>query len=178
MSKLDYVISYETMMLETASHPEYLTKITDTNGVVYSTRPARTLIKGSALANNHSIKGHLEIVKNSYPNMKKIPLMINTALSILMIPTTSPNGSSCKWLNFIQIKHYRKMNEVTKVHFRNGAEIEVPVSYYIFDRQMSKATKLLGIYLSQTAEYKVKTEEEKLIQLKEFMVEYLKKNIG
>lgn len=180
MSKLDYVITYETMMLETADHPEYLTKITDKQkGIVYSKHPAKTLINASALTNNHSIKGHIEIVKNKYPRMKKIPLMINSSYSVIMIPTTSPSSLNCKWLNYIQIDDYIDIENKKKtfIRFKNGEEIVLPVSHYIFDKQMSKATKLIGIYLCQKVEYMVKSENDKLAMIKEFMADYLKKGL-
>jgi competence protein ComK len=178
MSKLDYVITYETMMLETADHPEYLTKITDQQkGIVYSKHPAKTLINESALTNNHSIKGHIEIVKNKYPRMKKIPLMINSSYSVIMIPTTSPSSLKCKWLNYIQIDDYDiEDKKRTFIKFKNGEEIVLPVSYYVLDKQMSKATKLIGIYLRQKVDYKVKSEKDKLKMLKEFMADYLKRD--
>lgn len=170
MSKLDYVISYETMLLEPADHPEYLTKITDVNkGIVYSKRTAKSLIKESALTYHYSIKGHLEIVKNKYPTMKKIPLMVNPTLSILMIPTTSASQSSCIWLNFIQIDNYRPIKKQTKIRFRNGTETILPISYYMFDMQMNKAAKLIGIYIHQKVEYEMKSEEEKLLLIKELV---------
>lgn len=172
MSKLDYVISYETMLLEPADHPEYLTKIIDTNkGILYSKRTAKSLMKDSALTYHYSIKGHLEIVKHKYPTMKKIPLMINPTLSILMIPTASPNQSSCKWLNFIQIDQYRPMKKQTNIRFKDGTEILLPISYYIFDQQMSKAAKLIGIYIHQKVEYEMKSEEEKLLLIKELVAD-------
>ncbi|WP_158095082.1 competence protein ComK [Gottfriedia luciferensis] len=174
MSKLDYVISYETMMIETADHPEYSTKIIDKNkGIIYSKRPAKTLIKESALYHNQSIKGHIEVVKSKYPSMKKIPLMINSTLSIIMIPTSSQSNNTCKWLNFIQINKYLKEKKQTKIQFRNGEETILPISYYIFDKQMSKATKIISMYLSQKVEYKLKSEEERLKMIKELLEEYI-----
>lgn len=173
MSKLDYVISYETMLLEPADHPEYLTKITDKKkGIIYSKRTAKSLIKESALTYHYSIKGHLEIVKSKYPTMKKIPLMVNPTLSILMIPTTSPNQSLCKWLNFIQIDQYRPSKKHTKIRFRNGEEVILPISYYAFDQQMSKAAKLIGIYIHQKVDYELKSEKEKLLLIKELVEDY------
>ncbi len=173
MSKLDYVVSYETMLIEAADHPEYLTKITDKNkGVIYSKRPMKAILKESALYHNQSIKGHLEVVKSKYPTMKKIPLMINPTLSIIMIPTSSQNNISCKWLNFTQINKYIKEKRKTKIQFRNGEERIFPISYYIFDKQISKATKIISMYLSQKVEYKLKSDEEKLMMIKELIEGY------
>ncbi|WP_176545106.1 competence protein ComK [Bacillus sp. AFS041924] len=173
MSKLDYVISYETMLIEAANHPEYLTKIIDKNkGVIFSKRPMKAILKESALYHNQSIKGHLEVVKSKYPTMKKIPLMINPTLSIIMIPTSSQNNICCKWLNFIQINKYMKEKRKTKVQFRNGEERTLPISYYIFDKQISKATKIISMYLSQKVEYKLKSDEEKIMMIKELIDGY------
>ncbi|PEJ58427.1 MULTISPECIES: competence protein ComK [unclassified Bacillus (in: firmicutes)] len=173
MSKLDYVISYETMLIEAADHPEYLTKITDNNkGIIYSKRPMKAILKESALYHNHSTKGHLEVVKSKYPTMKKIPLMINATLTIIMVPTSSQNNKSCKWLNFIQINKYIKEKNKTKVQFRNGDEKILPVSYYIFDKQISKATKIISLYLSQKVEYKLKSDGDKLMMIKELIEGY------
>ncbi len=104
--------------------------------------------------------------------MKKVPLMVNPTLSILMIPTTSPNQNSCKWLNFIQIDQYRPTKKQTKIRFRNGDDVILPISYYTFDQQMSKAAKLIGIYIHQKVEYELKSEEEKLLLIKELVEEY------
>lgn len=174
MAKIDYVINYETMLIETADHPEYLTKILDVKkGTIYSKRTPKSLMKEAAFLNNLSIKGHLDVVNKRFPNMKKIPLMINPNLSVIMIPTTSPSNANCKWINYIQIDDYFEHENKSKIIFRNGEEILLPITYYVLDKQVSKATKIIGLNTRQHVERYMLTQEEKLQRASEFVMEYI-----
>lgn len=84
-------------------------------------------------------KGSSYLVGTSY----KPPIILNGYKNIILIPTHSKRNKECAWVNFQSILAYYKSEEQTTIiEFKNHTKISINISYSIFDKQISRATRL------------------------------------
>ena len=75
----------------------------------------------------------------------KSPIIIEESKNMIYFPTTSPRLKECIWLSLQHIRDYKKDNGKSIVIFENGQIINLDISYFSFDNQYLRATKLDSI---------------------------------
>lgn len=73
----------------------------------------------------------------------KPPIVINETANIIFIPTHSIRNLNCNWISLRAILHYYPAsNNRVLIEFYNHKKIFIDTSYYIFDKQVLRATRL------------------------------------
>lgn len=75
----------------------------------------------------------------------KVPIIVEETKNVIFFPTVSPSSQDCCWLALNKIKHYEKCDQNTKIIFKNGQEIVLPISYRTVENQVLRATRLEAI---------------------------------
>ncbi len=86
--------------------------------------------------------GSKDILNSSY----KLPILVEDTRNIIFFPTSSPLDDSCIWISLSNIKDYKKVDKnKTEILFKNKKVIIVDVSYYSFNNQVMRASRLESI---------------------------------
>lgn len=86
--------------------------------------------------------GSKDILNSSY----KLPILVEDTRNIIFFPTSSPLDDSCTWISLGNIKDYRKVGKnKTEILFKNNKAMTVDVSYYSFNNQVMRASRLESI---------------------------------
>ena len=86
--------------------------------------------------------GSKDILNSSY----KLPILVEDTRNIIFFPTSSPLDDSCTWISLGNIKDYRKVGKnKTEILFKNNKVVTVDVSYYSFNNQVMRASRLESI---------------------------------
>ena len=72
----------------------------------------------------------------------KVPIIIEESNNIIFFPTSSIRDKNCKWISLNNIVRYEKKGKQCKIHFKNGKNIVVDVSYGIINNQILRASRL------------------------------------
>lgn len=78
----------------------------------------------------------------------KAPVVVEESSRLIFFPISSPRNKDTVWMSYNNILAYEKSEEKneTIVKFNNGYSMKVPVSYYTFNSQYSKAARLHASY--------------------------------
>lgn len=86
--------------------------------------------------------GSKDILNSSY----KLPILVEDTRNIIFFPTSSPLDDNCIWISLSNIKDYKKVDKnKTEILFKNNKVIIVDVSYYSFNNQVMRASRLESI---------------------------------
>lgn len=73
----------------------------------------------------------------------KPPIVIDEVKKLILIPTHSYRHPKCIWIVSQNVlKYYIKNDNQATVIFKNNQEIDLEISYAIFDRQVLRAARL------------------------------------
>lgn len=75
----------------------------------------------------------------------KAPIIIEETKSIIFFPTSSPRFDNCTWISLNHIHDYLRRDGNSLVHFKNGEELELDISYGSLENQVLRATRLESI---------------------------------
>ena len=93
-----------------------------------------------------SYPGRKDGSKNILNSSYKLPILIEDTKNIIFFPTSSPLDDECTWISLSNIKDYRKVgNNKTEILFKNNKVITVNISYYSFNNQVMRASRLESI---------------------------------
>ena len=86
------------------------------------------------------LDGSLKFVKSKY----KAPIIVQETNRLIFFPITSPTRGNTTWISFNNIFEYKpyKNKKNTIVEFKNGFKMMLDVSYYSFNQQYLKASKI------------------------------------
>lgn len=98
-------------------------------------------------------KNRVNCTYNFIRTRYKAPVVIEEHSRIIFFPLVSPKNENNLWISYNNILDYcpSKWKKETKVKFKNGVSINVPVSFYIFNCQYSKAARLYSSYDIRTS---------------------------
>ena len=83
----------------------------------------------------------------------KVPIIVEETQNLIFFPTVSPTNNDCSWIALKQVKSYEKENGFTKITFKNGHQLELPISYRSFENQILRATRLESIMKNRRNEH-------------------------
>lgn len=89
------------------------------------------------------VKGSFNYIKVKY----KSPIIIEEVSRIIFFPISSPKKSNSLWVSYNNIKEYFpvKNKRHTVIKFKNGYKLEIDSSFYSFNQQYLKASRLSAI---------------------------------
>lgn len=88
--------------------------------------------------------GSQKFIKTRY----KTPIIIEESSRLVFIPISSTTKCDTLWINYSNIFDFypsRTKKSVTVLRFKNGFKMEIPVSYYSFNNQYLKASRLSAV---------------------------------
>ncbi len=92
-----------------------------------------------------SLAGRILGSKNMLGMGYKLPVIVEESREIIFIPTTSIENHECSWINIANIKKYTAKDNNVIVEFKSGLKREIPISYFSFENQFFRGSKLLLI---------------------------------
>lgn len=92
-----------------------------------------------------SYKSRVESSSKLLKTKYKTPIIIEEISRLVFFPINSPIKNDALWINYNNILDYYSLKtkkKMTIVRFKNGMKMELPVSYYSFNNQFLKASRL------------------------------------
>ncbi len=90
------------------------------------------------------IEGSQKFIKSKY----KTPIVIEESSRLVFFPISSIYKKDTLWISYNNIIDFypcKNKKRATVVRFRNGYNMEVPVSFYSFNNQYLKASRLSAV---------------------------------
>lgn len=94
------------------------------------------------------IEGSQKFIKTKYKN----PIIIEESSRIVFFPISATTKNSL-WISYSNIFDFYPCHNkkgCTTIRFKNGYKMEVPVSFYSFNNQYLKASRLTAILVDRT----------------------------
>ncbi len=90
-----------------------------------------------------SFEGRKEGARSILNLSYKVPIVIENTRNLIFFPTSAPTSPDCSWISLKDVDFVveREYNS-SKIIFKNGEEVEVPVSRRIIDNQILRASRL------------------------------------
>ena len=121
------------------------TKIIEENNTFIVNMSAMNIIERSCEYFGSSYLGRYIGTKSIAGITHKSPIIIEESKNIIYFPTTSPRLKECTWLALKHIKKYESKDGRSLVFLENGQVLDIDISYFSFDNQYLRATKLDSI---------------------------------
>lgn len=119
------------------------TKIIENNKVLLVNSKSFKIISDNCKMYGGSFTGKSEISKIILKCKSKVPVILDDQGNIIMFPSNSKCQSNCVWLNYNNIRDYKKNGHKNVViTFLNGTKIAINISFYSFEKQINKCHKL------------------------------------
>ena len=137
---MSYIISNETLAI--VPHGKK-TKIIEEKHNIISNEISSEIIKRNCYFNGSTLEGRIKGSSYLLGSTYKPPIIINDSLNIILIPTHSIRNNRCNWINLITMLHYTPTSDnKVLIEFINNRKLVIDISYYIFDKQVLRATRL------------------------------------
>ncbi|MEK4027843.1 MULTISPECIES: competence protein ComK [Bacillaceae] len=144
----NYKITTNTMALVEEYHQDYNSIVYDKNGIYYTKQTVRSLLNEACIERISTYDGRIKAVRQRFPYRKKTPLVICLQQRICAFPTTSPDNYGCKWIFPYHI-HMGTMKDGQLVaSFKNGVQLTLSCSLYVFNRQRERTANCLNYFES------------------------------
>ncbi|EDL66587.1 competence protein ComK [Bacillus sp. SG-1] len=150
-----YTISKKTAALIPVKHPDYLTKVIETDNIFYVTKPPLSIIKKACLKGYSSYEGRREAVKHYTGYQRKVPIPIIPKHNIFAFPSLSPEAFECIWLFPAHIKSISKANTADKaisslVTLKNGRTVYMSESPAVIKKQLQRTAYFSMMYYTDS----------------------------
>ncbi|WP_456274782.1 competence protein ComK [Bacillus sp. AK031] len=150
-----YTISKRTASLMPVKHPDYLTKVIESDRILYVTKPPFAIIKEACLQGYSSYEGRRESVKYYTGYERKVPIPINPKLNIFAFPSISPEAFECCWLFPSHIKTISQSKTADKairslVTLKNGTTIPMSESAAVLKKQLQRTAYFSMMYFNDS----------------------------
>ena len=89
-----------------------------------------------------SYNGRFEGTKKLIGVNYKSPIIVEESREIIFFPTSSPRFDNCYWVCLNKIDKFQKTIHDSKIVFKNGLEVDIPVSYSSLENQILRSTLL------------------------------------
>ena len=92
-----------------------------------------------------SYKGRLEAAKVLLDCSYKLPILVEESSVLIFFPIKSSLLDDCCWINLNSIKNIEKVDNKSKITFKNGKEMIFDISKLSLENQIYRSTKLESI---------------------------------
>lgn len=115
-----------------------LSEIVYKDNVKQATKSLITIVKALCERELFSYESRIKLTKKHLSIKSKIPIYINE--QILLMPSHSPKNYNNRWINYYEVFSFEKYFNKTLVLFNNLKEMELNISYNVFNNMMKKAS--------------------------------------
>ena len=146
MKEKEYIINEKTNCLLNTNNG--LEVIEFKEKIIVNNKLPLDIISESCLYYGCTLQGRIKGTKKLIGSNYKAPIIISEYNNIIAFPTTSPKNPNCSWIIIGNLESYIKINnESVLVKFKNSQEIIIKMKYYIFNKQVLRASRLLSILI-------------------------------
>lgn len=109
------------------------------------TKDAYKVMDDSCKYYGSSYKGRIEAAKELLNCSYKLPIIVEESSVLIFFPIKSSLLDDCCWINLNSISNIEKVDNKSKITFKNGKEIILDVSKLSLENQIYRSTKLESI---------------------------------
>ena len=148
---MDYNVNKNTLLVIPAG--EKKCKIVEDNKTYNLNNTSFKVIENSCeyfgVSYKSRLKGSQKLIKTRY----KVPIVIEETSKLVFFPISSTTKQNTLWISYSNIFDFYKSAKKghTVVRFKNGYKIEIPISFYSFNNQFLKASRLTAVLLERTS---------------------------
>lgn len=139
----DYEISEETYAI--IANDIGKTQIIEKSNEYYVAKDAYKVMDESCKYYGSSYKGRLEAAKELLNCSYKLPILVEESSVLIFFPIKSSLLDDCCWINLNSIKTIEKIENKSKITFKNGKEMIFDISKLSLENQIYRSTKLESI---------------------------------
>lgn len=92
-----------------------------------------------------SYKGRLEAAKTILDCSYKLPILVEESSVLIFFPIKSSLLDDCCWINLNSIRNIEKVENKSKITFKNGKEVIFDISKLSLENQIYRSSKLESI---------------------------------
>ena len=140
---MDYIINSNTVALIPIKNK--ITSVIEREDEFIINENTMKIVEDSCEYFGSSYLGRHKGTKNLTGINYKSPIIIEETRNIIFFPTTSPKDDNCAWISLHYIKNYFNKDGKIEVLFENDKKYIFNMSYWSFDNQYLRATKLESI---------------------------------
>ncbi len=128
----------------------YGSYVLETREDYYTHLSPKKLIDESCQYYGSSLKGRLAGTRAIFGVNRKPPISIEPNKGLFFLPTNSPHSAECIWLAHGHIDYLEKLQpKQTKVHFNNGKELVVDISYISLNNQLQRTAQFRHLLMER-----------------------------
>ena len=136
----EYEINSNTLIIIPIS--KKVSKVIEINEEFMINKNSTEIIDDSCKFFGSSYSGRFEGTKKLIGVNYKSPIIVEESREIIFFPTSSPRFDNCYWVCLNKIDKFKKTIHDSKIVFKNGLEIDIPVSYSSLENQILRSTLL------------------------------------
>ena len=136
----EYEINSNTLIIIPIS--KKVSKVIEINEEFMINKNSTEIIDDSCKFFGSSYNGRFEGTKKLIGVNYKSPIIVEESREIIFFPTSSPRFDNCYWVCLKKIDKFKKTIHDSKIIFKNGLEIDIPVSYSSLENQILRSTLL------------------------------------
>lgn len=144
---MDYIIGKDTYFLMFDGKKTVINELS--TEIILDGNLLRDIINKSCLYYGSSLKGRLAGSKNLINSKYKLPIIISENNKIMLFSIVGIQMQEKIWINFNSVSHYEKAKDFVNVTFSNGYQQKFTVSYFVFNNQMLKCSRMWFNYLTR-----------------------------
>lgn len=145
---MDYFITKDTLLIMPITKTQ--TKILENENVMLVDSKTFKIVNDNCKLYWSTYLNRVEFSKTILNCRCKMPIILDNEGNIILFPTTSKRQDHCTWLNYNNIKSYKKQGySDVVITFLSGIKIAINMSYYTFERQINKCHRLKLDYLEK-----------------------------
>ena len=138
----EYIINTSTYLLSQEGRKKFKTKVIEADKIFFISNKCLNIINDSCRYFGSSYLGRKEGTKSLININIKPPIIVEESRKLIFFPTASPKSNECIWISYNNLKSYKKINNITRLIFKNDKMFDVPVTYEIIDNQVTRSMKL------------------------------------
>ena len=136
----EYEINSNTLIIIPIS--KKVSKVLEINEEFMINKNSTEIVDDSCKFFGSSYNGRFEGTKKLIGVNYKSPIIVEESREIIFFPTSSPRFENCYWICLNKIDKFQKTVQESKIIFKNGLEIDIPVSYSSLENQILRSTLL------------------------------------
>ena len=121
------------------------TKIIEKDYDVILDNDAYKIMDESCKYYGSSYMGRVEGAKKILDCSYKLPILVEESSVLIFFPIKSSLLDDCCWINLNSIKSIEKVDNKTKIYFKNGKEMLFDISKLSLENQIYRSSKLESI---------------------------------
>lgn len=106
-------------------------------------KPPLRLLEDCCLFFGSTLQGRKEAAGKILHIQQKIPILLSEKKEILFFPTVSYQRKDCIWIHANAVASFHGDSKHTKLLFKSGDELHLPIAYRTIYRQMQRCEEFL-----------------------------------